>query len=364
MSSVYIIAEAGVNHNGSIDIALEMVDTAAAAGADAVKFQSFKSEECVSRTAGKAEYQKRTTCAEESQLDMVRKLELGFDAHSKLVERAGKNKIEFLSTPFDLGSLDMLVRKFRVRVLKIASGEIVNGPLLLAAARAGTDIILSTGMSVLSEIEAALGVLAFGFIGKGGAPSAAAFLEAYKSEEGRGALEEKVALLHCTTEYPAPVNEANLKAMKTMREAFGLRTGFSDHTTGIEVALAAVAMGACVIEKHFTMSRGMEGPDHAASLEPAELERMVSCIRNVEAAAGDGEKRPTASEMKNIGVARKSLVASREIKMGQPFTVENITARRPGNGVSPIRYWEYIGKTAGRDYREDEQIDDVLPGGD
>ena len=353
---VIVIAEAGVNHNGSLERALQLIDVAAAAGADVVKFQTFKSEAVISRFAAKAAYQVKTTGGDESQLEMVKKLELDAAAHKVLVTHCAKRSIEFLSTPFDLDSLDFLVTQLDVQKLKIPSGEITNGPLLLKAAQTGRPIILSTGMCSLGEIEAALGVLSFGYVRDGDRPSRAAFEAAYYLPEAREALQRNVVLLHCTTEYPAPFAEVNLNAMETLRQAFGLPVGYSDHTEGIAIPVAAVALGATIIEKHFTQDRNLPGPDHKASLEPAELAAMVSAIRQVEQARGNGVKIPSASELKNRPIARKSLVAARTIGAGEAFSEENLTTKRPGSGVSPMDYWTYLGKLAPRDYGEDEAL--------
>lgn len=352
----YIIAEAGVNHNGSLDKALELIDVAADAGADAVKFQTFKSEKVISKTAPKAAYQKESTDAAETQLNMVKKLELDFPAHSKLVNRCREKGIRFMSTPFDLESLDFLVRDLDVEYLKISSGEITNAPLLLQAAQSGKPIILSTGMSALGDIETALGILALGYINSDATPSQKKFSEAYRSAEGQQALKSKVALLHCTTEYPAPFNDINLRAMDTLNQAFGLPVGISDHSLGTVIPIAAVARGAQYVEKHFTLDRNLPGPDHKASLEPRELMAMVDSIRQVEAALGSPVKVPAASEIKNMDIARKSIVAACTIKAGEVFTVENITVKRPGTGISPLYFWDLLGKTSSREYHEDEVI--------
>lgn len=351
-----IIAEAGVNHNGSMDMARGLIDAAAEAGADVVKFQTFKSEKVISRSALKADYQKRTTNENESQLEMVKKLELDEDAHQLLIDHCREREIEFLSTPFDLESIDLLAGRFNLARLKIPSGEITNGPYLLHIARTGKPVILSTGMSTLGEVETALGVLAFGYLFKNGRPSLWKFQAAYCSAKGQAVLAKKATLLHCTTEYPAPFAEVNLKAMATLKTAFGLPVGFSDHTPGIAIPIAAVALGATVIEKHFTLDRNLPGPDHKASLEPAELKAMVAAIRQVEAALGDGRKVPSLSEWKNRDIARKSIVAVCPIKKGAVFTEDNITVKRPGFGVAPMHYWDFLGKRADKDYFEDELI--------
>ena len=353
---VIIIAEAGVNHNGSLERALQLIDVAAAAGANVVKFQTFKSEAVISRFAVKAAYQVKTTGGDESQLEMVKKLELDAAAHKALVAHCVKRSVQFLSTPFDLESLDFLVDQLNVQKIKIPSGEITNGPLLLKAAQTGRPIILSTGMCTLGEIETALSVLSFGYMRIGGSPSLAAFEQAYYSPEARTALQKNVTLLHCTTEYPAPFAEVNLRAMETLRQAFGLPVGYSDHTEGIAIPVAAVSRGATVVEKHFTLDRNLPGPDHKASLEPTELAAMVAAIRQVEQALGDGIKIPSASELKNEPIARKSLVAAHAIRTGEVFSEENLTTKRPGNGASPMDYWTYLGKLATRDYGEDETL--------
>jgi N-acetylneuraminate synthase len=351
-----IIAEAGVNHNGSLEMAKKLIDAAAEAGADAVKFQTFRAEALVSATAPKAEYQKEATGTAESQFTMLKKLELDEAAHRVLAAHCRARGILFLSTPFDEKSVDLLAKRIGVPLLKLPSGEITNGPLLLKAARTRKPILLSTGMSDLKDIEAALGVLAFGYTRPQDAPSRTAFRKAYLSPAGRQALKKLVTLLHCTTEYPAPFADVNLLAMDTMRNAFGLPVGFSDHTPGMIIPVAAAARGAVVIEKHFTLDRSLPGPDHRASLEPKELKAMVRAIRDVERALGTGDKRPAPSERKNLAIARRSLVAAREIKKGERFTQENLTCKRPGGGASPLRYWEVLGKKATRNYRQDEVV--------
>lgn len=354
---VYIIAEAGVNHNGSIDMAKSLIDVAAEAGADAVKFQTFKAEQLVSRHAPKAEYQQCTTDATESQLDMIRKLELAESDYVALIAHAESIGIEFLSTPFDSSSLVFLVGGMKLSTIKIPSGEITNAPFLLEIARCAKRVILSTGMSTLGEVEEALGVLAFGFTADAEVePVGESFIRAFASVEGQAALRERVILLHCTTEYPAPFREVNLRAMGTLASAFDLPAGYSDHTQGIHVSLAAVALGAQVIEKHFTLDRNLPGPDHKASLEPGELKQMVRSIREVELALGSTVKQPVASELRNRVVVRKSLVAGRDIRKGELFTSTNLAVKRPGDGISPARYWECLGKYADRDYQQDDKV--------
>ena len=352
----YIIAEAGVNHNGSLKMAHELIDVAVDAKVDAVKFQTFKAEQVISKNAPKAEYQKQTTGASESQLDMVKKLQLSEDAHQTLIEYCQKKEIEFLSTPFDLGSVDLLSQRFALKRMKLPSGEITNAPLLLRAARTSCDLILSTGMCSLQEIETALGVLAFGFLALKEKPSSDAFRRAFASAEGRQALKKRLSLLHCTTEYPAPFAEVNLRAMETMRTEFGLPVGYSDHTRGIAVPIAAVALGATIIEKHFTLDRSLPGPDHAASLEPDELQAMVQGIRQIELAVGSPQKKASPSEEKNKVIARKSLVAACRIEKGEIFSEDNLAAKRPGGGISAINYYDWLGRKAEKAFEADEEI--------
>lgn len=353
---VYIIAEAGVNHNGSLALAKQLVDVAAKAEADVVKFQTFHAEKVISKSAPKALYQTKTTDKSESQLEMVKKLELDEAAHLALIEHCRRRGIQFLSTPFDLDSVDLLANTLDLPRLKIPSGEITNGPLLLKAASTGKPVILSTGMSTLGEIETALGVLAYGYTQKASTPSLAAFQKAYYSEKGQRALQKNVVLLHCTTEYPAPFADVNLRAMDNLHTSFGLPVGLSDHTQGLAIPIAAVARGATVIEKHFTLDRNLPGPDQKASLEPAELKAMVQSIRQVEEALGSLLKIPATSEIKNKNIARKSIVAACNIKAGEIFTSANLTAKRPGAGLSPMLSWELLGKKAERDYQADEVI--------
>ena len=330
---VFIIAEAGVNHNGSIEIARQMVETAAGAGANAVKFQSFRAEALVTRTADKAEYQKKTSDKNQSQFDMLKKLELSCDSHQALIEACAKTRIEFLSSPFDLDAIDML-KNLGIRRWKIPSGEITNRPYLKKIAAFREPIILSTGMSTLREIEQALKIF-----------------------EDNGLHRRSITLLHCNTEYPTPMSDVNLQAMQTIQKAFqGVGVGYSDHTQGIEVPIAAVAMGASVIEKHFTLDKAMEGPDHKASLSPEELKQMVRAIRNIEKALGSGIKEPSASEGKNITVVRKSIVAKYPIAKGEKFTEKNLTVKRPGAGISPMQWEDLMGRIAQNDYLKDEFI--------
>ncbi len=332
MSKVFVIAEAGVNHNGSLALAKQLIDVAADAGADAVKFQTFRAELLVSRQAKKAEYQLQTTDSEESHFEMIKRLELDANAHHALIAHCQARGIAFLSTPFDSASVDLLAA-MGMTMFKVPSGELTNLPYLRHIAHVAKRVILSTGMAKLGEVESALAVL----------------LEA-------GLTRHDVAILHATTEYPCPIDEVNLRAMQTLKAAFATDIGYSDHTQGIEVPIAAVAMGATVIEKHFTLDRTMEGPDHKASLEPGELLAMVQAIRNIERALGDGIKQASPSERKNIDIARKSIVAARSIRRGDKFDASNITAKRPGHGISPMRWDEVLGQLADRDYEADELI--------
>ena len=328
--SVFIIAEAGVNHNGSFELACRLVDAAKAAGVDCIKFQTFKSKNLVSRAAQKAEYQKETT-GDSSQQSMLEKLELSFEDFRTLKEYCDQAGICFLSTPFDFDSIAFL-NTIEMPFWKIPSGEVTNLPYLLALAGTGKPVVMSTGMCTMNEVRTAVSVLR-----ENGTP--------------------EIRLLHCNTEYPTPFEDVNLRAMQTMRAETGLEVGYSDHTKGIEVPIAAVALGATIIEKHFTLDRNMEGPDHRASLEPDELAEMVSSIRHIEKALGSGEKTPSPSEQKNIAVARKSIVAARKIYAGETFTAENITVKRPGTGLSPMRWFDVLGAKAGCDFDVDEMIE-------
>ena len=329
-----IIAEAGVNHNGRIETAGQLIEIAAEAGADLVKFQTFSADRLVTGSASKADYQLETTSTRESQHEMIRKLELSREMHEELLAHCRKCRVGFFSTGFDLRSVDLLAELGLDR-FKIPSGEITNLPYLRHIGRSGRPVILSTGMAKLGEIEAALEVLV-----------------------ASGTPREQVTVLHCNTEYPTPMADVNLKAMLAIRDALGVQVGYSDHTLGIEVPIAAVAMGATVIEKHFTLDRNLPGPDHRASLEPDELKAMVQAIRNIELAlSGDGLKRPSPSESKNLEIVRKSLVALVPIKAGEPFTEANLGVKRPGSGISPMRWDDFIGRPANRDYQVDELIE-------
>lgn len=331
-NKVFIIAEAGVNHNGSIELAKELIDVAVEAKADAVKFQTFKAENLVSKNAQKADYQKQTTDKNESQFDMIKKLELDVDTHKELMLYCKTKDIMFLSTPFDHDSIDLL-SDLGLEIFKIPSGEITNLPYLRHIGKLNKKVILSTGMADIGEIEDALDIL----------------IEA-------GTKKENIVVLHANTEYPTPMEDVNLKAMVTIGNTFDIAFGYSDHTLGIEVDIAAVAMGACCIEKHFTLDCKMEGPDHKASLEPDELKAMVKAIRNIELALGSSIKKPSKSEIPNMQIARKSIVAKVGIKKGEILTEEKITIKRPGNGINPMRWDEIVGTIATKDYKEDELI--------
>ena len=331
--SVFIIAEAGVNHNGSIELACELIDVASESGADAVKFQTFKAENLVSKNAEKAEYQKQTTDASESQFDMIKRLELDIDAHKKLIDYCKEKDIMFLSTPFDHESIDLL-NELQLQIFKIPSGEITNLPYLRHIGLLNKKVFLSTGMSNLQEAGDALTVLI-----------------------NSGTLKENITVLHANTMYPTPMEDVNLNAMQTIHKEFGVAVGYSDHTLGIEVDIAAVAMGASIIEKHFTLDKAMDGPDHKASLEPDELKAMVSAIRNIEKALGGYEKKPSPSESINIDVARKSIVANQIIKKGELLSKKNITIKRPGAGINPMKWDVVIDTIAIRDFLENENIE-------
>ena len=333
MSKVLIIAEAGVNHNGSLQIAKQLVDKAVEAGVDIIKFQTFKSEKLVSKDARQAEYQQRNIGKrDESQLAMLKKLELSVEAHHELMDYCKERNIRFWSTAFDMESIDFL-HSLNMGLWKIPSGEITNYPYLKKIASFHEEVILSTGMCELSDIEAALNVLI-----------------------DEGVKKEQITVLHCNTEYPTPYQDVNLKAMLEIGEKFGVKIGYSDHTQGIEVPIATVALGASVIEKHFTLDKTMEGPDHKASLEPVELKAMVSAIRHIELALGSGHKTISESERKNIEIARKSIVAACHIKEGEVLTEKNLTVKRPGNGINPMRWNEVVGTIAVRDFEEEEMI--------
>jgi len=332
MKKVFIIAEAGVNHNGSIDLAKKLIDVASESGADAVKFQTFKATNLISKSAEKADYQKQTTDNKESQYDMIKKLELDLDTHKELITYCKTKNIMFLSTPFDHDSIELL-NNLELEIFKIPSGEITNLPYLRHIGKLGKKVILSTGMADIGEIEDALDILI-----------------------SSGTKKENITVLHANTMYPTPMEDVNLKAMVTIGNTFNIAYGYSDHTLGIEVDIAAVAMGANIIEKHFTLDKTLEGPDHKASLEPDELKAMVKAIRNIELALGSSIKKPSKSEIQNMQVVRKSIVAKTEIKKRDTLTEDNITIKRPGNGINPMRWDEIVGTIAAKDYNEDELI--------
>lgn len=328
-----VIAEAGVNHNGDMDLAKKLIDVAADAGADIVKFQSFNADRLATATAEKADYQIKTTGKQESQHEMLKRLELSIDMHKELIEYCSQRDIEFFSTGFDIDSVNLLV-DLGQNHFKIPSGEITNLPYLRHIGQQAKEVIFSTGMATMGDIESAINAL-----------------------EQSGTPRNKITVLHCTTEYPAPMNEVNLSAMQNIHKAFGVKVGYSDHTKGIEVAIAATALGASIIEKHFTLDRTLPGPDHKASLEPDELKSMIQAIRNIDVAMGDGIKRLTPSEVRNQTIVRKSIVASQIINKGEKFTKENLTTKRPGTGISPMNWDLIIGKVAERDYLIDELIE-------
>jgi N-acetylneuraminate synthase len=353
---VLVVAEAGVNHNGSVDLARKLIDAAAEAGADAVKFQSFRAASLATPAARRAAYQVRNVAAEESQLEMLRRLELDEASQRRLFEHAAGAGIEFMSTPFDLASLRFLVEDLQVKRLKIGSGEITNAPLLLRAGQSGRPVILSTGMSTLEDVRGGLAVLAFGMLERAAPASIEDCERVLASGAGRDALRAKATLLHCTSDYPAPVEDINLLAMDTLRDAFGLPVGLSDHSSGIGAAIAAAARGAAVVEKHFTLDRSLPGPDHKASLEPAELRAMIRGVRDAVAALGSADKQPTAAELETRRVARRSLVAARDIRKGERLSAADIDVKRPADGISPMQFWDWIGKVAEKDYRKDDPL--------
>ncbi len=332
MKNTLIIAEAGVNHNGSIDIAKEMIDVAALAGADFIKFQSFKAKNLLTKKSEKAIYQKKHSNINETQYQMLKNLELKSSDHIELIKYCEKSNIKFLSSPFDIESIELL-NDLKIPIFKIPSGEITNYPYLNYISKLGKQIIMSTGMATLDEIKQALKVLMRG-----------------------GVKIDDITVLHCNTEYPTPISDVNLNAMLTIQNSLGVNVGYSDHTLGLEIPIGAVALGAKVIEKHFTLDRSMSGPDHNASLNPDELKQMIKSIRIIEKALGNGIKKPTKSEKKNIEVARKSIVASRKIKIGEKFTSRNLCVKRPGSGISPMKWNEVIGMKSLRDYNKDDLI--------
>ncbi|WP_417814255.1 N-acetylneuraminate synthase [Thalassospira alkalitolerans] len=356
-SDVFVIAEAGVNHNGSLAIAMELVDVASSSGADAVKFQTFRADKMVSPSSPKAQYQINNTGVEESQQDMLRKLELSFNDHIKIEKHCRQRGIRFLSTPFDTDSLHFLLQELHLSVIKIPSGELTNGLYLLDAARTGKPLILSTGAADLNEVRTALYCIDWGRHHPKVMPASIDDLIKHGERRSLVALQNNVSVLHCVTAYPAPFDAVNLQAMDQMKAEFGLSVGLSDHTTGIAVAIGAVARGASIIEKHFTMDRSMPGPDHAASLEPSELCAMVEGIRQVSQALGDGVKKPDCSEIGNRDVARKSLFAACKIPAGTIIQSNMLQSLRPGTGLSPMYSFDIIGRPASKTYQEGECLE-------
>jgi len=352
IAKVFVIAEAGVNHNGALGAAMGLVEAAASAGANAVKFQTFRAEAVVTEAAAKAAYQAKQTGDDESQFEMLKRLELSQQDHVALKARCDELGIAFLSTPFDAAAADFLAREIGVVRIKVPSGEITNAPFLLHIARLGLPVILSTGMSTFDEVAAALNVLAHGFGGAQEPPDMDAPIEQSFFED----LQAKVTLLHCTSEYPAPFEDVNLNVLPAMAARFGLPVGLSDHTPGHAAALGAVALGATVIEKHITLDKTMPGPDHSASLEPQEFADLVANLRALEAALGLSDKQPQTSELANREIARRSLVALRPIRAGETFDASNVGAKRPGTGLSPMRYWDVLGRRAARDFDTDDLI--------
>lgn len=353
---VFIIAEAGVNHDGSVEDALRLVDVAAEAGADAVKFQTFDAAALLTPRALKADYQARAVGEDGGQLDMIRRLELDREAFVTLAEHCRARGIAFMSTAFDMGSLEFL-SGFDLPAVKIPSGDLTWGSMLLTAARLGRPLIVSTGMATLDEVRDALAVVGFGLTQTGDPKSLDDARAVLGDPQAQAALREQVVLLHCTSQYPAPPHTANLRAMTTLAETFGLAVGYSDHTAGLTAPVAAVALGARVIEKHFTLDRARHGPDHAASLEPGELAELVRRIRETETLMGSPQKRPASEEADVARVARRALTAARPIKAGEAFDAGNVTAKRPSDGLSPMAFWRLAGRAARRDYALDEAIE-------
>lgn len=355
--SSYIIAEAGVNHNGSLELALQLVEEAAKAGVDAVKFQTFITENTISKRAEKAEYQKKSTGNDESQLEMVKKLELTYDEFKIIKKHCKENKITFLSTGFDGKSLTFLHEELDIPLIKIPSGDINNAPLVLQAAQTQKAILLSTGMSTVKDIHDTLAIIYYGYSRPDKTPSSFEGIKKIYLSEDTSILKERVTILQCTTEYPTPVEDLNLNTILTLKKEFGTKVGLSDHSRGILAPALAVALGAEVIEKHFTLDKEMEGPDHQASLNPIELGEMVKAIRFTEMALGNSDKQISHSEFKNIAIARKSLVANKGIQKGEIFDYDNLTIKRPGTGINPMYYWDYIDKKSNDNYQEDDIIE-------
>ncbi|MBG78864.1 MAG: N-acetylneuraminate synthase [Alphaproteobacteria bacterium] len=378
-SKTLIIAEAGVNHNGDINRAFDLIDIAAEAGADIVKFQSFRADKLASKNAPKADYQIKNSDqgTDESQYDMLKRLELSERDHAALIAHCKKRNIAFLSTPFDIDGLHMLVDKFGITTIKLGSSELTNGPILLAAAQTGHKVIFSTGMGSLNEIKEALNILAYGYLNKTPPSSRSDFQNMLNDAAALEVLREKVTVLHCNTAYPTPLEDVNLKAMRTISDTFGVPTGYSDHTMGIDIPLAAVVMGATVIEKHFTQDRTLPGPDHKASLQPDELKAMITAVReaerliennrnvelaeilkrpNIQKALGNGLKEPSASEKINAHMARKSIMAARHIPAGATLGANDIAIKRPASGASPMEYWDILNKIVDQTYETDQPL--------
>ena len=357
MNETFLIAEVGVNHDGELNKALELIDIASEAGADAVKFQTFISEDLSSKHAKKAAYQLSNTNNNESQLDVLKKLELSNGDYESIVNRCWKKNIQFMSTAFDNKSLKFLTQQLKVKILKIPSGEITNAPFLLEHAKTGLDIILSSGMSSMKEVETALAYICFGYLNPNKVVNYEDVFDCYHSKEGKAILNDRVVILHCTSQYPAPLKDINLNALKTLKKEFGLKIGYSDHSLGYLVSSNAISLGAKVIEKHITLDKSLPGPDHSASLSPHEFEEFVKVMRETELFLGDGKKTITDSEKETKDVARKSIVASHLIKKGEIFTKENLTIKRPGTGISPTEIWNLYGEESPKEFNKDEIIE-------
>lgn len=355
MKDTFIIAEAGVNHNGELNLAFDLIDAAKEARVDAVKFQTYRTENLVTKTAVQAEYQKQNIGSTSSQYEMLKKLELSYDDFRQLKNHCDKNNILFLSTPFDIESADFLIKDLELPLMKIPSGEITNAPYLYNIAKYDVEVILSTGMATIEEIHHALAFIAYGY-SQNESVSFEAVKNFYKTEQAQEVIRDKVSILHCTSEYPTPIKEVHLNTMNHLSEEFHLPIGLSDHSEGILASVVAVGMGAKIIEKHFTLDKKMEGPDHKASLNPSELKEFVQSIRMVEEMLGNDKKEPVEIELKNRSIARKSLVAANEITKGEYFTTDNLTIKRPGTGIEPYYYWDYLGSKSDKKYKIDEVI--------
>ena len=353
MNQVYIIAEVGVNHNGRLDLAMKLIDVAKDCGADAVKFQTFRAESLVTAYAEKADYQKANDSSSSNQLEMLKKLEISFQDHFKLKEYCEKKQIEFLSSAFDFECLKFLIHELKLQTIKVPSGETANYPFIYELAKAQVKAIVSTGMFEMDEIKTALAVMAKGYRGQ---EMDIRSVHQMSIDEISTTLKDKISLLHCTTSYPCTAEDANIKVVETFKNTFKVPVGFSDHTEDFVAAMAAVSLGACVIEKHITLDTSMEGPDHKASMDPQQFKQYVELIRETEKVLGNGVKKPTAVELQNRVFARKSIVAKQPIRAGERFSEQNIDMKRPGNGMSPLNYWDILGKIAKRDFKKDEMI--------